>query len=98
VAEARAFRRTSVRRHAGRLGEFRPVLRELSGKVLPNGELADHASPALARIRRQIEQHRKAVHRSLERFVREHYQEGTLQEDYVTIRNGRLVVPVKTTW
>jgi DNA mismatch repair protein MutS2 len=84
--------------YAGRLGEFRPVLRELSGKVLPNGELADHASPALARIRRQIEQHRKAVHRSLERFVREHYQEGTLQEDYVTIRNGRLVVPVKTTW
>ena len=80
------------------LAEFRPVLRDLSGKVLPNGELADHASPALERIRRQIEQHRKAVHRSLEKFVREHYQEGVLQEDYVTIRNGRLVVPVKTNW
>jgi DNA mismatch repair protein MutS2 len=91
-------RRERMAAYGEKLTEFRPLLRELSGKVLPNGELADEASTALARIRRQIEQHRKAVHRSLEHFVREHYQEGVLQEDYVTIRNGRLVVPVKTTW
>ena len=80
---------------AGRLQEFRPLLRQLSGKILANGEVADSASPALARVRRQIEQHRLTVQQSLERFVRTLDEQGSLQDDYVTIRNGRLVVPVK---
>ena len=80
------------------LDGFRPIVKELSGKILPDGGVADQASPALARIRRQIEQNRQLVHKSLERFLRTHGQEGILQEDYVTIRNGRLVVPVKATW
>ena len=79
----------------GRLHEFRPLLRQLSGKVLANGEVADSASPALARVRRQIEQHRLTVQQSLERFVRTLDEQGSLQDDYVTVRNGRLVVPVK---
>ncbi len=77
------------------LHEFRPLLRQLAGKVLANGEVADSASPALARVRRQIEQHRLSVHQSLERFVRTLDEQGSLQDDYVTVRNGRLVVPVK---
>ncbi len=80
------------------LDGFRPIVKELSGKILPDGGVADKASPGLARIRRQIEQNRQLVHKSLERFLRTHGQEGILQEDYVTIRNGRLVVPVKATW
>ena len=80
---------------ADRLHEFRPLLRQLSGKVLANGEVADSASPALARVRRQIERHRLTVQQSLERFVRTLDEQGSLQDDYVTIRNGRLVVPVK---
>ena len=80
---------------ADRLQDFRPLLRQLAGKILANGEVADSASPALARARRQIEQHRLSVHQSLERFVRTLDEQGSLQDDYVTIRNGRLVVPVK---
>jgi len=77
------------------LGEFRPLVRELAGKILPNGRLDDHASRELRRIRRAIEQQKLAIQASLERFVRAHSEEGTLQEDYVTIRNERMVVPVK---
>jgi DNA mismatch repair protein MutS2 len=80
------------------IGDFHAVLRELSGKILPKGELADNASPALNRIRRQIEQQRVEVERSLDRFVKKLSAEGILQDEYVTIRNGRLVVPVKTGW
>jgi DNA mismatch repair protein MutS2 len=80
---------------ADQIAEFRPLLRELTGKILPNGQLDDHASAALRRIRRDIDQQKRAVLDSLERFVRAHSEEGTLQEDYVTIRNERLVVPVK---
>ena len=81
-----------------RLADFSPLRGEFSGKLRANGELLDEASPQLARIRRQIEQQRKLIQTTLEEFVRHHYEEGVLQEDYVTIRNGRLVVPVKSTW
>lgn len=91
-------RRPSLGEHADRIGELAPLTRELRGKILPNGEVSDLASTALSRIRRQIEQQRVTVHTSLERFVRKHFEEGVLQDDYATIRNGRSVVPVKSTW
>jgi len=84
--------------HAGRLADFTPLRGDLSGKVRPNGELLDDASPQLYRIRRQIEQQRSLIQSTLEAFVQHHYEEGVLQDDYVTIRNGRLVVPVKASW
>ncbi len=88
-------RRSRLGARAERLEEFRPLLRRLAGKVLANAEVADNASPALARMRRQIEHHRSSVQQSLERFARTLDGQGSLQDDYVTIRNGRLVVPVK---
>jgi DNA mismatch repair protein MutS2 len=77
------------------IADFRPLLKDLSGKISRDGRLEDHASSALRRIRREIAQQRRAIHESLERFVRAHSEEGALQEEYVTIRNDRLVVPVK---
>ena len=77
------------------VGEFRPLLRELTGKILPDGSLDDHASLELWRLRRAIEKHRKAVQDSLESFLKQHAAEGTLQEELITIRNERFVVPVK---
>ena len=84
--------------HTARLADFSPLRGDLSGKLRANGELLDDASPQLYRIRRQIEQQRNLIQKTLEEFVQQHYEEGVLQEDYVTIRNGRLVVPVKATW
>ena len=91
-------RRPNLGAHADRIDDFTAMLRELSGKILPSGDLADHASPDLARIRRHMERQRRSVHESLERFVRKHFDEGVLQDDYATIRNGRSVVPVKASW
>ncbi|MEO8594513.1 MAG: Smr/MutS family protein [Candidatus Solibacter sp.] len=81
-------------RRAAAIGEFRTLLRELDGKILPDGSVADHASVALARLRRDIERQKKSIHDSLERFLRAHREEGVLQEEFVTIRNERFVVPV----
>jgi DNA mismatch repair protein MutS2 len=82
--------------HGGRIADLRELARELSGKILPGGALADHASVALARLRRDSERQRQAIQHSLERFLRAHHADGTLQEDFVTIRNDRFVVPVVT--
>jgi DNA mismatch repair protein MutS2 len=79
---------------ADRIGDFRALLRDISGKVLPNGSVPDTASVALNRLRRDIERQQRHIHESLERFVRAHRDEGLLQEEYVTVRNDRFVVPV----
>lgn len=74
------------------MGEFRSVVRDLAGKILPDGTVADHASVLLGRLRRDIERQKHAIQESLERFLRSHKEE--LQEEYVTIRNERFVVPI----
>jgi len=89
---AERFPRLAARAH--RLGDFRPILRELAGKILPDGTLSDEASPALGRLRREIERQKLRIQESLERFLRLHRGENILQEEFVTIRNGRFVVPV----
>jgi DNA mismatch repair protein MutS2 len=76
------------------IGDFRTLLRDLEGKILPDGSVADHASVALARLRRDIERQRKSIQDSLERFLKTHHEEGVLQEEFVTIRNERFVVPI----
>src|SRR5579863_4124631 len=82
--------------HGAAIADLRELAHELSGKILPGGMLADHASVALGRLRRDIEKQRQAIQHSLERFLRAHHADGTLQEDFVTIRNDRFVVPVVT--
>src|SRR6185312_12462905 len=79
---------------AARLADLRPLLRELRGKILPDGSIADDASVALTHLRRDIEKQKRHIQESLERFLRAHREDGTLREDFITIREDRFVVPV----
>ncbi|MBV8818947.1 MAG: endonuclease MutS2, partial [Acidobacteriaceae bacterium] len=81
---------------SNQLADIRPLLKELRGKILPDGSLADDASVALNRLRRDIEKQQRHVQVSLERFLRTHHEDGTLQEEFITIRNDRFVVPIVT--
>jgi len=89
---AERFPRLGQRAQA--IGEFRALLNDLAGKIGPDGTVPDHASVALGRLRRDIERQKKSIQDSLERFLRAHHEEGVLQEEFVTIRNERFVVPV----
>src|SRR5204862_1272258 len=82
--------------YASSIADLRPIARELSGKILPDGSLADDASVALARLRRDQERQKRSIEDSLARFLKAHHEDGTLQEDFVTIRNDRFVVPIIT--
>src|SRR5579871_2386823 len=100
ASEARAVL-LAAREKFPRLGEYalaiadlHELVADLRGKILPDGSVADHASVALGRLRREIERQKKAIQESLERFLRAHREEGVLQEEFVTIRNERFVVPV----
>jgi DNA mismatch repair protein MutS2 len=92
LAVAQRFPKLGAR--AAAMGEFRSLLRDLMGKILPDGTVADHASALLGRLRRDIERQKQEIQNSLERFLRAHREEGVLQEEFVTIRNERYVVPV----
>jgi DNA mismatch repair protein MutS2 len=85
---------TRLAAHAAGVMDPRAVLRQLSGKILPDASLADDASVALHRLRRDIDRQQKQIQISLERFLRVHHDDGTLQEEFITLRNDRFVVPV----
>jgi DNA mismatch repair protein MutS2 len=75
--------------------DFTEFLRAFRNKILPDGTLDDKASPELARIRREIEKQRRSIQDSLRGYLRRSSEGGTLQDELVTIRGERFVIPVK---
>jgi DNA mismatch repair protein MutS2 len=91
---------TSLRQLAAPLMEagFGGLLVAIEGKFEPDGSVADHASPELARIRRRMERQQRAIEESLRAMLRRLGPEGSLQEDLITVRSERFVLPVKAEW
>jgi DNA mismatch repair protein MutS2 len=73
--------------------ELHSLVARLRNKILPSGELDDRASPELARLRHEITRLRSSITRSLESLM--HRSEDLIQDQLVTIRNDRFVIPVK---
>jgi DNA mismatch repair protein MutS2 len=65
----------------------------IANKILPTGEIDDRASPELARIRHEIGGLRSRITRTLEGLMRRSGE--AIQDELVTIRNDRFVIPVK---
>ena len=63
--------------------------------IISEEEISDNASPALAEIRRKIRVQESKVREQLEKFTRSQTHSKYLQENIITQRNGRYVVPVK---
>ncbi len=77
---------------------FSGLVQALEGKFEADGSIADGASPELSRIRRQMERQQRAIEESLRSMLRRLGPEGSLQEDLITVRGGRFVLPVKAEW
>jgi DNA mismatch repair protein MutS2 len=75
--------------------DFTEFLRSFRHKIQPDGTLEDRASPELARTRREIEKQRRAIQESLRGYLRRLTDEGAAQDELVTIRGERFVIPVK---
>ena len=72
-----------------------PLLRALRGKIEPDGSLCDDATPELRRIRRAMERQHRAIEDSLRKSLRSLASEGNTQDELITIRGDRFVIPVK---
>lgn len=78
------------------IADFTAVLRYFRNKILPDGTLDDRASPELSRIRREVEKQKRLIQDSLRGYLRRLAEGGAVQEELVTIRGERFVIPVKT--
>ena len=85
----------AVSRLSAGIADFTQFLRAFRNKILPDGTLDDRASPELARIRRDIEKQKRAIQESLRNYLRRLAEGGTVQDELVTIRGERFVIPVK---
>ncbi len=77
------------------IADFTDFLRSFRNKILPDGTLDDHASPELARVRRETEKQRRLIQQSLQSYLRRLAEGGAVQDELVTIRGERFVIPVK---
>jgi DNA mismatch repair protein MutS2 len=78
---------------AASLADSRSLAREIRRVVLPDGAIADDASPELKRVRTALGRTRVSIEKALERIL---HQRGLPPgEDYVTRRNDRFVLPVR---
>ena len=79
-----------------RTANLAPLLRQLRGKIEPDGSLSDDASPELHRIRRAIERQHRAIEESLRRSLRRLSEDGSTRDELITIRGDRFVIPVRS--
>ncbi len=77
------------------LTNFYKLLQLISGKIDPDGTLTDDASPELGRIRKAMDRQHKQIQDSLRRQLRAVSDAGGAQEDLITVRGDRFVIPVK---
>ena len=104
AASSRALKNFLKSRH-----ETHPVLAEMSTALIPmkeleksisrviteHGRVKDSASPALQQIRKSINSRKNELRTALNRIIRNLSKDNLLAEFEATIRNGRMVVPVR---
>ena len=74
---------------------LRPLAESIERTIQPDGSLADSASPELHRIRREQERQQRQIEESLRAALRKLSSDGATQEDLITIRGDRFVIPVR---
>ncbi|MEG2882216.1 MAG: endonuclease MutS2 [Christensenella sp.] len=71
------------------------ALRRITDCILSEDEISDDASAELARVRRAMRREQEAIKEKLQSMIRSQGDSKYLQDNIVTQRNGRYVVPVK---
>lgn len=77
------------------MADLSDLFHSLEGKITAEGHLEDSASAGLKKIRNEMIRVRNRLYRSLEGLLRRLQSEHTIQDDVITIRNERYVIPVR---
>ena len=85
---------TSLDEMFGRLLPNRFLEERITRSILSEDMIADEASRELAEIRRKIREANSRIKETLQHYINGSYSK-ILQENLVTVRNGRYVIPVR---
>ncbi|MDE2825218.1 MAG: Smr/MutS family protein [Gemmatimonadota bacterium] len=77
------------------LGDFQEIENSIGQAIDGDGNIRDHASPGLRRIRTDQQTMRERARNWLQRFIQSEAGARALQEPVITMRDGRYVVPVR---
>jgi DNA mismatch repair protein MutS2 len=77
------------------LQNYPDIEKAISHAIDDNGEVKSHASPKLRQIRRDIETKSSQIRKKLETLSKQFTADGYAQDAIVTMRGGRMVIPVK---
>ncbi len=72
------------------------LLSEIQRCIEPSGDISDRASPALAKARRDRARLAGDLQKKLQRYAQHADVSPHLSDDFVTVRNDRYVLPVRT--
>jgi DNA mismatch repair protein MutS2 len=86
---------TAVAELSSGIIDFTEFLKTFRNKIQPDGTLEDRASPELARIRHEIERQKRTIQESLRGYLRRLAEGGAVQDELITIRGERFVIPIK---
>ena len=78
------------------LFDLSDISKKISSSIISEDEMADDASDELMSIRRSITRHGAKIRDGLEKMIKSNAVSKYLQDNIVTIRDGRYVLPVKT--
>jgi DNA mismatch repair protein MutS2 len=81
---------------ASRLSSLKTLEKEILQAMNTKGEILDRASPCLSDIRHRLAVARERAKESLERLLRREDLQPIFQEDFITLRNGRYVLLIKS--
>ena len=87
--------KTSLDEIFARLEPIRVLELKITKIILAEDLIADEASPELAEIRRKIKAAQNKIRDTLQRYVQSETYARYLQDNIITMRNGRYVIPVK---
>ncbi len=85
----------TLTRMAMGLSEVRRVEQDITDAILSEDEISDHASNALADIRRHLRGATDRIKDKLNQMVHSPSMQKYMQDPIITVRNGRYVIPVR---
>jgi DNA mismatch repair protein MutS2 len=87
---------TALRALGQTIPDLSGLAREVVRFVAPDGSLEDDASSELRRVRGAIVKTGERLRRQLEALIHDPAAASSVRDDFVTQRNGRFVIPVRT--
>ena len=72
-----------------------PLEQAIERSIDEEGEILDGASPKLKQIRKDVRHAREKIQAWLQQYLQRHDAQGHIQDQVVTLRHNRYVVPIK---